>query len=89
MTGADPDTAVVYATLDSLHASLLDARAQTRTAIDAALMTIRVALEHGTPINLTECARRTGIARATIYNRLPPELIAAARDGDSEAGTDA
>lgn len=77
----------VYARLDVYADTLKRARQDTRAAIDASVAEVRQALEAGVPLNLSECARRTGIAKQTLYSRLPPRLIADRR-GDPEV-TDA
>lgn len=41
-----------------------------------AMRLVETALRAGVPLNLTEVARRAGVAKQTVYNHLPPELVA-------------
>lgn len=42
-----------------------------------AIAIVETALRACVPLNLTECARRAGVSKQTVYNHLPPELVAA------------
>jgi hypothetical protein len=55
------------------HASI-DA---AQLSLEKAIAATREALEAGLPLNMTEVARRAGVSKQTLYNRLPDELVAA------------
>lgn len=74
---APPPPEAVYAGLDDCRRTRDRTLTDAAAALDDAIGMIEDALERGAVLNLTECARRAGVSKATIYNRLSDGLIGA------------
>lgn len=80
-----PDPAAIYAAVGTHGDARRVALDTARDALDDVVALVTDALEAGADLNLTEIARRAGVAKATIYNRVPDELIAGRRDAEPAA----
>lgn len=69
--------AAVYDEVARKGASRGRALATADARLAEAIAVVEGALRDGVPLNLTEVARRAGVAKQTVYNHLPPELVAA------------
>lgn len=66
----------VYADVGRKGTSRARALEKAETRLGEAMGLVETALRAGVPLNLTEVARRAGVAKQTVYNHLPPELVA-------------
>lgn len=81
-----PDVDDVYAAIGEHGSHRIAALAAAGDHLTDAIELARVALEAGADLNLTEVARRAGVTRQTIYQRLPADLIDARRGDDPPEG---
>jgi hypothetical protein len=76
-SGPAVDAAAVYDAVGRKGASRGRALEKADARLADAIAIVETALRAGVPLNLTECARRAGVSKQTVYNHLPPELVAA------------
>lgn len=79
-----PDPAGVIARLIALGQLRARALTDAAVALDDATSVVRDALERGADVTIAECARAVGVARQTLYERLPAELIAGRHQTDPD-----
>lgn len=77
VTSSTADATAVYDTVARRGAARQRDLASAESCLRDAMRVVRQALERGVTLNLTEVARRAGVSKQTVYNHLPPELVAA------------